>query len=260
MLAPSVVAEGGLTAHLRFDESSGYTAYDSADAHDGSLKNMEPGTDWVTGKINGALAFDGTNEFVEVPDHADLDFGTGDFSVSFWVNKRAGSSGWDNIWGVNKWHTGGATPGQNEWTVGIGGQNDNKPTFSVEVGTARYRAASPDEISLNAWHHLVGVRNGGSLLLYVDGEEKDRYETLGSAAVNNVGRDLYVASSASGRFNPNAIFDDLQIYDTALVAWQVETMFANPGMIAPVPEPTTLLICSLLAALGMGCGRWRRKK
>ena len=53
--------------------------------------------------------------------------------------------------------------------------------------------------------------------------------------------------------------DDVQIYDTALAAWQIDYIASYPGAVAPVPEPTTLLIWSLLASLGTTLG-WRRRK
>jgi len=261
MFVVSAAAEGGLIAHLRFDDPSGSTvASDSVDGHHGALKNMDPSTDWVAGKINGALDFDGNNDYVLVDDHAALDFGSGDFSVSYWVNKRQKTTGYENIWGVNKWNTGGS-PGTNEWTIGIGGQNNDRPVFAIEEDDSptysRYIARSPDAISLNAWHHLVGVRRGGSLLLYVDGDLKDSDHTLGSAAVNNAGRDLYIAGAASPGNRPLARFDDLQIYDFALTEAQVAQLFNGPG--STIPEPATFLVWSLLTGAAIGFGYYRKR-
>jgi len=57
---------GNITEHevlyLNFDEGEGSTAYDkSGKGNDGTLTNMDPGTDWVTDKYGYALDFDGSD-------------------------------------------------------------------------------------------------------------------------------------------------------------------------------------------------------
>ena len=72
----------GAVSHWKFDEDSGTTAYDSIGTNDGTLKN---GPVWTMGKVAGALSFDGSNDYVEVPHTAELDI-TDDLSVEFWFN------------------------------------------------------------------------------------------------------------------------------------------------------------------------------
>ena len=66
----------------RLDNDTGTTAYDaSGNTNNGTLTNMDSATDWVAGKRNNALDFDGSNDYVDI--------GTGPTSVnavSFWVN------------------------------------------------------------------------------------------------------------------------------------------------------------------------------
>jgi hypothetical protein len=50
----------GLVGWWKFDEGSGTVAYDSSgNGNDGNLTN---GPTWTTGKIGGALSFDGVND------------------------------------------------------------------------------------------------------------------------------------------------------------------------------------------------------
>jgi hypothetical protein len=72
---------GAPVGHWEFDQGEGITAYDSSgnDNH-GTLTNMTS-DDWVTGKINGALEFDGTDDYVDIGSlNGDL------HAIAFWIN------------------------------------------------------------------------------------------------------------------------------------------------------------------------------
>nr|NIP25721.1 LamG domain-containing protein [Phycisphaerae bacterium]NIP53544.1 LamG domain-containing protein [Phycisphaerae bacterium]NIS54453.1 LamG domain-containing protein [Phycisphaerae bacterium]NIU12093.1 LamG domain-containing protein [Phycisphaerae bacterium]NIU57766.1 hypothetical protein [Phycisphaerae bacterium] len=56
------------------------------------MRTIQPGTNngiiygaaWTTGKINGALSFDGSNDYVFVPHDTTLNI-TGDITISVWL-------------------------------------------------------------------------------------------------------------------------------------------------------------------------------
>jgi hypothetical protein len=72
----------GLAAWWPLDEPVGPQAADFLARHDGQhSKGPRP----VSGIVGRALHFDGVDDSVEVPDHQDLNFGTGDFSFVAWL-------------------------------------------------------------------------------------------------------------------------------------------------------------------------------
>ena len=233
-----------LVLHLKFDDGApSSTAVDSSDYHlDGQLLNMDD-LAWQAGVAGMALSFDGVNDYVEVPDNEALDFGAGNFTVSFWFYKLATASNWSNTYGVNKWKS-GAARGTNEWLLSIGGQTDkDTPGFGVEIGSTSYGIGHASEVTLHEWHHIVGVRKNNTLSLYIDGALSGRIETLPvGGAINNVGNSLRVAVNQYTPFLPysNAIFDDIQIYNFALDDGDVAVgeladegirfLFENPGV------------------------------
>ncbi|PJA19191.1 MAG: hypothetical protein COX63_01725, partial [Candidatus Diapherotrites archaeon CG_4_10_14_0_2_um_filter_31_5] len=76
------------------DSNSGITLIDATGNHDGSFKGTgEPA--WTENSKFGvsALSFDGTNDYVSVPDHNELDL-TDEISVEFWFYSN-GWSDWD---------------------------------------------------------------------------------------------------------------------------------------------------------------------
>jgi hypothetical protein len=106
-----LVAAGGppptstAAVHLKFDDETGTTATDSsANENDGRLLN---GAAWVTGKIGGALSFDGVDDLVEVPYSSTWSGGFTQYTVAFWVkvNTTGAASDYKVALGVGDWHT-----------------------------------------------------------------------------------------------------------------------------------------------------------
>jgi hypothetical protein len=175
----------------------------------------------------GSIRCDGVNDFIEVLDNSSLDFGSSNFTVEYWFRKLQTTSGFDNIWGPNKWNT-GASPGTNEWVllIGIGyvGTGNNYG-FIVEVGNTEYSTGESSEVLLlNTWYQLLGIRNGGSLQTYLNGVLTQNATPAGfnsSSIINNAGRNLRINNSALNLLYTNADNGIVRIYNRALTAQEV---------------------------------------
>jgi hypothetical protein len=76
----ALTLEDGLVLHYDMDKGYGSTLDDSSSyANTGTIT----GASWVIGKYGHALAFDGTNDNVTVPNSANLQTTT--FTVSLWI-------------------------------------------------------------------------------------------------------------------------------------------------------------------------------
>ena len=71
----------GLVGWWKFDEGSGTVAYDSSG--NGNNGNLTNGPTWTTGKVGGALSFDGENDYVDVPSIQSVNGGGVTFAV--WI-------------------------------------------------------------------------------------------------------------------------------------------------------------------------------
>jgi hypothetical protein len=125
-------------------------------------------TDNAQGKFNNSIYFDGTDDYLTVPDHANWYFGTGDFTIDFWVRPT------DNDCGI----CGQYEDENNYWmfrllvTTGSGAVTDFK-VVSGGVTVARYATSAGDTITLNSWQHveLSCRRSGGgvNVFLFING-------------------------------------------------------------------------------------------
>ena len=175
----------------------------------------------------GFIRCDGTNDFIEVPDNALLDFGSNSFTVEYWFRKLATTINYSNVWGPNKWNT-GAAPGTNEWVLSIGNGskgNGNSYSFAVEVGNTIYGTGeSSMQLELNQWYQLVGIRNSNSLQTYLNGILKQNVSLSGflsSSVINNVGRNLRINNSNYNNLYTNADNSIIRIYNRALTPQEV---------------------------------------
>ena len=74
-----------------------------------------PTVDFTIFKLGtGSIFYDGTNDYNIIGDHANWDFGTGDFTIEFWIRLTSNETqgwlfGWDGENGVNS-----------DWKIGFG--------------------------------------------------------------------------------------------------------------------------------------------
>ena len=149
-------------------------------------------------KFGGASAiFDGINDYLSAPAHADFDFGTGDFTLEAWVFP-ATISGYASI----------ICRQQN-----IGGEglfqlrlNSGKPelVFCANSSSDVVTLAAAQSIAANTWTHIALSRLGGIGRLFVDGVLADTKSTAGT--LNVAGRPLTIGVLNDGEGTNLAAF------------------------------------------------------
>jgi hypothetical protein len=151
-------------AHWEFDEGDGNTAYDSVGNNDGNIY----GAQWTTGQINGALDFNGVGDYVEVADSPELRFdGTEPFSVSLWFERLSDMP--DNEYLLAKGFRG--DPESTNYALIIW-DSDNTLRWFWEYGSGANVSLSGGITGIGRWYHAVGVWNGKTQIIYVNGTEK----------------------------------------------------------------------------------------
>lgn len=144
---PIFPLDKALKAWLPMNERSGSKAFDrSGRRHPGTLH----GPSWVAGPRGGALGFDGDNDYLTIPNHADLN-PVAPFSIVFWLYP-IDLEDWS--WIVDKYSYVGQDIG---WAVTSNAAVPPQVYFVAynQAGAAGYTLNST--LTYNAWNHVVAV-------------------------------------------------------------------------------------------------------
>jgi hypothetical protein len=199
----------GVIAYWKFDEVEGSIAEDTAGEIDGVLIG-EPQWQPDSGKVAGALQFDGIDDYVSadfVKDPAD-----GPFSIFAWVlSSVPGGMVISQLDGIG---------GSGETWLGTEAVSGKLMTGLVAPPMGRFISkplVSESVITDGQWHNVGFVWDGTHRSLYVDGIEVAK-DTTAQAALKSATGGLYIGTSKAleaGTFF-SGLIDDVRIYNRAV--------------------------------------------
>ena len=199
-----------LVAWWRFEDGTGnLTALDSVGPNNGTLINMDPATDWVPGKVGGALSFDGVNDHVEVADHPSLNM-TSAFTVAVWINP----TDWDS----NRRIVQKGNDGQQYAFMA----EDDMLRLKLPSGTLSASLPAPAQ-----WHHLACTYDGSMMRIYVNAGAPAA-EQAASGAIGTTTDALCIGTKFSGApvgDHFKGLMDDLRIYSRALSTAEIQAIY-----------------------------------
>ena len=205
----------GLVGWWKFDEGSGTVAYDSSG--NGNNGNLTNGPTWVTGKIGGALSFDGLDDYFEVPSRT-------------W--------GIDNLLSLSLWYKIESTTSGAAFSLGSSPyDNETLLLFSPNIKFYHHKSGGNYALlqassQLSLWSHFVGLFYNGfasdQMKLFVNGNSVDaEYSTSGSPALLSdiENRKLRIGRRVDNSGFYKGLIDDVRIYDRALSAEEVQALY-----------------------------------
>lgn len=194
----------------------------------------------AAGMFNGALTFDGSADFLSVPDTAVLNAGTGNFSIAAWV--RPGGTTADRI--VNKWNNATTTGWLLDINAGNGGAAS--PGFlrlKMSDGTNTVDYSVNAGLVVGAWTHIAATVDRGTdqLRLYANATQIGTTQgitaltgTLTSPAALGIGN----IPSTAGNYYAGAL-DEVRYYSAALTQPQLFTLVQPLAPTALTATPST---------------------
>ena len=194
------------------------------------------GSSKLTKITDGAVSFDGTNDTLSVPDHADFTFGSGDFTMEAFVYNR--SSGYRSI--VMKY---GGSPAASSWFWSMyNGQNQ----FYYYSG-GNEPAVTSGQTHYNKWVHCAVSREGNTIRIFDNGELTGTLDVSSYDTMNDSTVPLDIGTDYADNYDMDGFISNVRIVKgTALYT----KSFTAPT--APLTDVTNtkLLCCQSNASAG----------
>ena len=197
----------GLVGYWKFDETSGATSTDSSgNGNNGTLVN---GPSWVSGKVGGALSFNGTTQYVSVADNTSLNL-TNAITISFWLYQTSNYAPDGYIVTIYKNDMNGYMP------------RINNGTFDVAMA-GNYHRNSGGAARLNTWLLGTITYDGTTITNYINGVAVASSSFF--ATINASGSALIIGSRGGSTEFYTGLIDDIRIYSRALSAAEIMALY-----------------------------------
>lgn len=219
--------EASLDGHWCLDDESGTTALDSSgNGLHGTLENMA-GDEWTTGILDGALEFDGFNDYVDLPIGTVIESAT-DCTITAWVNWSGSGNIWQRVFDFGSSTT--------EYMYLLTEDSDGNMRYAITDG-GYY---SEDRITVSGpmpagWHHFAVTIDDANEThtLYMDGDvigqntdARTNPSDLGETTNNWLGRGQY---SDDNTFD--GMLDDVRFYSRALSAEEIGNLASDVSLV-----------------------------
>jgi hypothetical protein len=206
--------DGNTVGLWHIDEGVGTTANDeTANDNDGTISGpVWAGPTWVDGKNGGtALDFDGTDDYVSVPDSGSLDI-TGEITLEGWIKPSAVYTGGD-------WKYDDIIVAKRMAYYLRIDENGKLAFYGYGLSPGGWITGSDMSSYINTWVHVAATYDGATVKLYIDGQEDTSASHTGSIQTSS--HPLTIGWVNYNRFFDGAI-DEVRIWDRALKPCEVQ--------------------------------------
>jgi len=217
-----------LVGYWAFDETTGTTASDSSGyGNDGTVN----GATWTTGKVNGALSFDGTNDRVEIPGSTSLSLDTNQVTFATWLYADTLDSSWSTVMqrsnAAGNWY---------DWQIyarASDAPTSYHPVCRIDFGGSMTNEQVEGDIVLqpDTWYYLACTYDGTALKFYIDGTLRNTTPMIGGT-IPNSGNDVWLGGNDIWGEYFDGILDETRIYNQALSQAEIQALMEG------TPPPT----------------------
>jgi len=186
--------------------------------------------------VNGGSGyFDGSGDYLTVPDNAAFDLGTSDFTIEGWVYVTATSGSLQTFLAK-----GTGADNQASYDIALDGStwkyylSGNGSTWSIASGVSMGASAG-----INTWQHLALVRNGNTFTPYVNGVAGTT--TSSSAALFDGNKVLSLGADDTGAARLTGYISGARVVKGTALTITVPTA-------PPTPITNTSLLCNFTNA------------
>jgi len=241
-LAGSALAEDpNLVGYWKFDGDPGDY---SGQGNDGTLMGdatYSSDTPLETGMSLYLPDLTGPDDYVDLGNPDILNFGKNDWTIAAWIKTTqdiAVNTG-------NIFSNGGEGSEEKDlYVLAAGEASDTSITLTTYDSISQHQAVGFSDVNDGEWHHVVGLREGSWLRVYVDGIQEGmtslaspEYNLSGTDQANayiGIGWD-YASSELIKQFS--GYIDDVRVYNRALSDAEIRELPGVDVYIATYPNP-----------------------
>ena len=207
---------------------------DSGNGNNGTVNGATLTNDRF-GNANSAYNFNGTNNFIELVNSAQLD-NMNDFSISTWYQVNNTSPQFQFL--VSKDLMG--DPPNGDWDFYV---NYNKVKFDITINTNNNSGTQSSLILPNTWNHALITRNSSSGLIniYINGILENSF-TGYIGPYSNTQKMNFGRQGSSNQHFLNGKLDDIGIWNRALTPSEVTQLFNQNQCFTNTTVTDTLII------------------
>lgn len=208
----------GLVAYFQFEEAKGKALNDSSGS--GNDADIKGNVEWVEGKYDKGLKFDGKASYAEISPGTVGTFES--VTMTAWIKLEKMPS-------TNSYNIVGMTSGA--------GAGIYLELYSVNLAAwqcgPNMNASVPYVATFGEWHHVAAVYTGQEIILYIDGEQKTKKQGTALPIVTampfRISGDHSEVNAWGGSLD--GVIDEVRLYDHPLEADEIkETMEPDKGL------------------------------
>ena len=181
-----------------------------------TMTSMSAVTSPSIGKIGQALKFNGSNQSLSHSSISAFNFGTGDFSVSFWMNPVSpwGTAATEGVLGQK------TSDSFNGWQIY---QDSGHPGILDMRLTQQNNFLTNSTIPTSKWTLATFVRQGSNTFWYLNGVQDSTGSN--SSSLSDAGS-FYIGYAPTWSAYYSGALDDVRVYNRALSAGEVAQLYA----------------------------------
>ncbi|MBI5361320.1 MAG: DUF2341 domain-containing protein [Planctomycetes bacterium] len=209
--------EGGQSGSIANGTTAGLTDSSGNMNHGAATNANGAGMAWTTGNPDGAVNFDGTDDYVNIPTATNIPTGSSAFTMMAWIKPDVHNSSRAIIsWGS------GAANQSNCLRLAYG---EGGGTYQIKhyfwgndllVGVSNLSGA---------WHHLAVTYDGLNRRLFLDGKQIDS-NIPGAVSVTSTAVQIGRSAPAGGEFFDGSI-DEVRVYNRPLSSNEINLLYAG---------------------------------
>ncbi len=219
------VWDSSTVAAWHLSETSGHHANStSTSSIDTTVENVTQKGAYI-GKVGRADEFSGTSDDVMAPSSSSFRQ-AGDFTISAWVKADTLSSVAGHDQAILYRHL-NASPYE-EYGLYINDTNDKIHFTSASVEFTGGTAIVNTAISINTWYHVVGVKSGSNMKLYINGSNGGTTDGTYVGTYPNLTGDFFIGDYDSNNvLDFDGVIDEVRLSSTARSATWISTEYNN---------------------------------